>query len=101
MGGYDARVERLAVSSRLAKLAKSHRCMTCGRLYSCDTILKRLAPHLQDVAAELWSCIQQEHPIVRPRDFARPWPLAAPDPPHIGDRVRRGPKRARGGDGAA
>jgi hypothetical protein len=73
--------------SRAANAPKALRSRTCGRLYSCDTLLKWLPQHVQDVAAEVWSCIQQEHPMVRQRDFARPWHLAAPDQPHIGDGV--------------
>jgi hypothetical protein len=83
MGGYSTRVEGLAVSSRLAKLAKSHRCMTCGRLYVCDTLLKRLPQHFQDVAAALWPFIEQEHPVVRQRHVARPRHQTTPDQPYI------------------
>jgi hypothetical protein len=47
MGGYWTRVEWLAVISRLAKLAKSHRFMTCGRLYLYDTLLEGLVQDLE------------------------------------------------------
>jgi hypothetical protein len=70
-------------------------------LYVYETLLQRLPPHFQDVAAELWSFIQQEHPMVRQRHVARPRHLAAPDPPHIGERVRRGATRPRGDQGGA
>jgi hypothetical protein len=64
-----------------------------------DTLLKWLPQHFQDVAAELWSFIQKENPMVRQRDFTRQWHLAAPDQPHIGDRVMRGATRLRGDQG--
>jgi hypothetical protein len=40
---------------------------TCGRLYACDTVLKGLAQHHQEVATELRRLIQKEHPVVRQR----------------------------------
>jgi hypothetical protein len=43
MGGYRALPEPLAVISQMANAAKLSRAMTCGRLYSCDTLLERLA----------------------------------------------------------
>jgi hypothetical protein len=52
MGRYWTRPARLAVSSRLAKLIKSLRFMTCGRLYVYDTLLERLAYNLKHIAFE-------------------------------------------------
>jgi hypothetical protein len=74
-------------------------------LYACDTLLERLAQHLEDVTAELRQLIQKEHAIMRQRYL--PWHrhLAAADQPHIGDGVMGGPKgpdrdqrRARAGE---
>jgi hypothetical protein len=63
-------------------------------LHVYDTILKRLTQHVQDVAAELWPCIQKKHPMVRPRHFARPRHLAPADQPDIRDGVMGGATRA-------
>jgi hypothetical protein len=49
LGGYLARAERLAISSRLAKLTKSLRVMTLWRLYVYETLLERRGQDLQDV----------------------------------------------------
>jgi hypothetical protein len=38
---------------------------------------------------------------MRQGPLARPWHLAAPDPPHVGDRVRRGATWPRGDQGGA
>jgi RecJ-like exonuclease len=57
--------------------------MTLARLYVRDTILERLAQHLQDVAAELRQFIQKEHAVVRRRHLARQRHVAAADQPHI------------------
>jgi hypothetical protein len=95
MGGYWTRVEWLAVISRWAKLATSHRCMTCGRLYSYDTLLERLPQHFEHMAAELGQFIQQEDAVVRQRHLARHRDLTTPDQPHIRDGVVRGATGAR------
>jgi hypothetical protein len=60
-----------------------------------------LAQNLQDVAAELRQFIQKENPVVRQGHLSWPWHLAAPDQPHIGDRVMRGATRPRGDQGGA
>jgi hypothetical protein len=78
MGSYDTRPARLTVSSRLAKLSKSRRFMTCGRLYFCETLLEGLAQHLQDMAAALRQLIQQEHAVVRQRHLRWHRHLAPP-----------------------
>jgi hypothetical protein len=49
---------------RLANSANVSRSTTCGRLSVENTLLERLAPHLQDVAAALGPCIQEEHAVV-------------------------------------
>jgi hypothetical protein len=49
--------------------------------------------HVQDVAAELRACIQQEHPMVRPRHLAGQRHLATTDQADIRDRVVRGATR--------
>ena len=65
----------------------------CGRVYACDTLLERLAPDLQDMAAALGPCIQEERAMVGQRHLARPRHVAA-DQSHIGDRLVRGATRA-------
>jgi hypothetical protein len=50
MGSYDARRARLTVSSRWAKLIKSHRLRTLWRLYLYDTLLKCSSSHVKDMA---------------------------------------------------
>ena len=73
MGRYWTRPARLAVSSQLAKLIKSLRFMTCGRLYVYDTLLERLAQDLEHMTAKLGQFIQEEHAVVRQRYLARQW----------------------------
>jgi hypothetical protein len=73
MGRYWTRPARLAVSSRLAKLIKSLRFMTCMRLYVYDTLLERLPQDLQDMAAELGEFIQEEDAIVGQRRCGSAW----------------------------
>ena len=90
MGGYWTRVEWLAVSSRWAKLATSHRFMTCGRVYRYDTLLEGLAQDLQHVAPELGPFVQEEPAVVRPRHLARQGEVSAADPPHSRDRLMQG-----------
>jgi hypothetical protein len=46
---------------------KIQRFMTCGRLYSCDTLLEGLAQDLQDVAPDLRQRIQKEDAVMRQR----------------------------------
>jgi len=101
MGSYGTRPERLAVSSRVAKSAKSLRRRTRGRLYSCDPLLEGLAQHLEDVAAELWPFIEKEHAMVCQRHVARHRHLAPTDQAHIGDRVMGGATRVCGDDRGA
>jgi hypothetical protein len=42
-----------------------------ARLYSCDILLERLPLDLQDVAAALRPCLQEEHPVAREGHLAR------------------------------
>jgi hypothetical protein len=51
MDSYRPRPERLALSSRLAKSNKSLRLRTLGKLYSWETLLKRLTQVIEDIAA--------------------------------------------------
>jgi hypothetical protein len=96
IGGYYPLPDPLAVSSRLAKSAKSLRLRTLWRLYSCDTLLEWLSQDLQDVAAELRQFIQKEHAVVRQRHFARHRHMAPADQPDIRDGVM-GVRHGRGG----
>jgi hypothetical protein len=64
MGSYWTWPELLMVSSLMAKLTKSLRFRTLWRLYSDETLLERLAQDLEDMAAELGPCIQEEHAMV-------------------------------------
>jgi hypothetical protein len=48
--GYRPLPEPLAVIIQAAESTKMQRFMTCGRLYSYDTLLERLAQDLQDMA---------------------------------------------------
>jgi hypothetical protein len=52
-----------------------------------NTIFQGLPEHLQDVTAARRPCIQEEHVVMRQRDLPRQRHLAAPGPPHLGDRV--------------
>jgi hypothetical protein len=51
-GGYRAVRESLTAITWRAKSSIALRFRTCGRFYSCDAILKRLAQGLEDMAAE-------------------------------------------------
>jgi hypothetical protein len=102
MGGSWTPPERLAVSSRLAKPTRSHRCMTCGRLSVYDTLLERLARAFQHVACALGQLVQQERAVVRPRHFAGHRHLAAADQADIREGVvggATGERRDQGGCG--
>jgi hypothetical protein len=62
-GGYRLLPESLTALIRMANSTKVWRFRTCGRLYVYDTILERLAQHLQDMAAELRQLIQNSTPL--------------------------------------
>jgi hypothetical protein len=86
------------VWTRTASAARTARSTMCGRVYACDTLLERLAPDLQDMAAALGPCIQEERAMVGQRHLTRPRHVPPTDQPDIGDGVMRGAKRARGDD---
>jgi hypothetical protein len=50
---------------RNATLARARISATYGRLYPYEALLERLSPDLQDVAAALQPCLQEEHTMVR------------------------------------
>ena len=75
--------------------------MTCGRLYSCDAILERLAQDLEHLTAKLRQFIQEEDAVVRQRHVARQRHLAPADPPDSRDGVMRGATRASRHPGGA
>ena len=56
--------EVVAGYARPACMARAITSRICGRLYSCDTILERLAQDLEDLAVELGEFIQEEHAMV-------------------------------------
>jgi hypothetical protein len=64
MGGYGPRLEPPEVMSRAAKVATTLTSRTPAKLYIDETLLERLAYHLQDVAAEFGQLIQEEHAVV-------------------------------------
>jgi hypothetical protein len=59
-----------------------------------DTLLRRLAQGVEDVAAARGECIQDEPAVVRPRSLARHRDVPAADQPHRRDRLRRRATRA-------
>jgi hypothetical protein len=63
--GSWALPESLAAIIRRANSAKVLKSMTPAKLYVYDTLLKRLAQDLEDMAAELREFIQAEHTVVR------------------------------------
>jgi hypothetical protein len=74
-------------------------------LYSCDTVLERLAPDRQNMAAELGPCIQEAHAIVGQRHLAGQRDVAAADQPRSRDglvgratRAGRDQRRALAGE---
>ena len=69
--GYGTRPKPLKANSRAAKAARRLRSRTPAKIYACDTLLKRLAQGLEDLAAEFGQLIQDEHAVVRPRHLAR------------------------------
>jgi hypothetical protein len=59
--------------------------MTPTRWYSRAAVLEGLAQALQDMAAELGPCIQEEHAVVGQRRLAGHRHVAATDQPRIRD----------------
>jgi hypothetical protein len=87
---YWIRPERLAISSRLAKLIKSQRFMTLWRLYVYETLLERLPQHFEHIASELDEFIEVENTVVRQRPLRPQRHLASSDQSHLRDRWVRG-----------
>jgi hypothetical protein len=82
---YDYRAvhDSLRGIIRLSNSANVWRVRTCGRLSAENTLLQRLAQHLQDMAAARRQLIQEQHAGVCQRHLTRPWHLAprsAPPP---------------------
>jgi hypothetical protein len=93
-GGYRALLESLTVITRRANSAKELRSRTPARLYVYETILERLPQDLQDMAAELGPCIQEEHTMVGQRHLARHGHVAPTDQSRIRDGMVGGAKWA-------
>jgi hypothetical protein len=94
------------VVTRKAKAWKTVRLMTLWRLCGEDTLLGRWPYDLQDMAAALGPCIQEEHPMVREGDLSRQRPMAPAAPTHVragmvGGAARAGVGQGRGGASAA
>jgi hypothetical protein len=85
----------------VASASTAARSRTCGRFYSCDTLLEGLAQDLQDVASELRQFIQKEHAMVRQGHLPLHWHLAPTDQPHVRNRVMGGLTWARRDAGRA
>jgi hypothetical protein len=66
LNAYDYRAvhESLRGIIRLANSANVWRLRKCGRLSVENTLLERLPLDLQDMAAALGPCIQEEHAMV-------------------------------------
>jgi hypothetical protein len=85
-----------AVFTCATSVANATRSATCGRLYSEDSLLQRLAQDFQNAAPELGQLIQEAHAMVRQRHLTRHGDLAAADQPHRRGGVRRGATRVQG-----
>jgi hypothetical protein len=83
MGSYHAPPDSPEILNRAAKAAKALRSKTCGRLFLNDTLLERLAQHLEDVATELRPFIQKGNPMVCQRHVTRQRDLTVADQPHV------------------
>jgi hypothetical protein len=92
---YPLICEPMGTCTRAANAASATRSRTCGRLYFCDALLKRLAQNLQDMAAALRPFIQKENAVVRQRHFAGHRHLPATDQPDIRNGVVGSAKRPR------
>jgi hypothetical protein len=68
---YWALPSSLEIMTRAAKAAKELRSRTPAKLYIYETLLKRLAQDLKDMAAELGQFIQKEHAVMGQRHVAR------------------------------
>jgi len=85
VGGYHALPESFTAIIRKANSAKELRSRTSAKLYVYETLLERLPQDLQDMAAELGPCIQEQHAIVGQRHVARHWHVAPADLPRLRD----------------
>jgi hypothetical protein len=93
--GYRALPASLTAIIRLANSAKVWRFRTCGRLYSYDTLLERLAQPFEPVAAALRPFIPEEHTVVGQRPLARSRHRPAADQPRSRENLVGGATRAR------
>jgi hypothetical protein len=75
---YWALPDSLELMHRAAKAAKTLRSRRPVKLYVYETLLQRLASHLQDMTAELGQFIEEEHAVVGQRHLARPRPGSSP-----------------------
>jgi hypothetical protein len=55
---------------RPASAARVVRAMMLARVYLCEALLQRLAPHFEDTAAALGQLIEKEHAMVGERHLA-------------------------------
>ena len=79
--GYHALPECLMAIIRKANSAKELRSRTPAKLYSCETILQRLAHNLEHMTAKLGQFIQKAHAMVSQRHVARHRHVAPTDQP--------------------
>jgi hypothetical protein len=63
MDGYRTRPEPFKVSSRAAKVARRLRSSTYAKLYSCETLLKRLVYDLKYMALEFGPVVIAPKPV--------------------------------------
>ena len=63
-GGYGPLLEPPEVVSRAAKVARTLKSRTPAKLYVYETLLERLAPDLEDMAAALGGLIQEAYAIM-------------------------------------
>jgi hypothetical protein len=75
------------VPTRATSAAKAPRSRTPVRWFREDSIVERLASHLQHVAFELGQLIEEENAVMRQRPLAGPGELPAAVPADVGDRV--------------
>jgi hypothetical protein len=85
VGGYPPLPESLTAVIHMPNSTKVLRARTPARLYIRDTLLERLAPGLEDMAAAFGDFIQAAHAMVCQRHVPRRRHLAAADQPHIRD----------------
>jgi hypothetical protein len=64
LDGYWSRAELLKLSSRAANAARTWRSSTPARLYSCDTVLERVAHNLKYIAFECGPLASALNPIM-------------------------------------